>query len=268
MIKKIIKKILPKALINILKGKPKYGFFGNYKNWQDALSNTEGYDSQIILEKVKKSSLKVKNGQAAYERDSVVFYKEETSAILPYLEQIAKKDGYLGVLDFGGALGSSYFQNRKFLSNVRGLSWNIIEQKNFVDCGKQFFEDSILKFYETIEESVKAEKINVCLLSSVIQYLPEPYTLLEKLISFDIPYIILDRTAFLKNSDRITVQKVRPGIYDASYPAWFLNEQKVLTLLKQKYTVEKEFSSLRDKIILEDTTAMEKGFVFKRNLSR
>ena len=34
---------------------------------------SSGYDSQLILDKVLTSTLKVKNGEAAYERDSVLF---------------------------------------------------------------------------------------------------------------------------------------------------------------------------------------------------
>jgi hypothetical protein len=45
-------------------------YTGNYSSWQDALANSTGYDSDLILEKVSTALLKVKSGEAVYERDS------------------------------------------------------------------------------------------------------------------------------------------------------------------------------------------------------
>jgi putative methyltransferase (TIGR04325 family) len=39
-------------------------------------------------------------------------------------------------LDFGGSLGSSYFQNKKFLDALRLVEWNVVEQENFVATGE------------------------------------------------------------------------------------------------------------------------------------
>ena len=50
-----------------------YGLSGDYHSWDEAVRASTGYDSEIILEKTKEALLKVKNGQAVYERDSVVF---------------------------------------------------------------------------------------------------------------------------------------------------------------------------------------------------
>ena len=85
----------------------KYGWKGNYKTWQAALDNSSGYDSDLILQKVKDATLKVKKGEAVYERDSVLFDEIEYS--WPLLSGLmlaaAKRNGELNVLDFGGSLG-------------------------------------------------------------------------------------------------------------------------------------------------------------------
>src|SRR3954462_15124415 len=115
-----------------------YGWSGHYKNWQEALSLTKGYDASAILEKVKSAVLKVKNGEAVYERDSVLFDKIEYSwPLLSALLWIAlKKINELSVVDFGGSLGSSYFQNKMYLRTLKKLRWNVVEQKNFVEAGQ------------------------------------------------------------------------------------------------------------------------------------
>ena len=48
-------------------------FVGNYSSWAEARANSTGYDSEVILNKTKDALLKVKRGEAAYERDSVTF---------------------------------------------------------------------------------------------------------------------------------------------------------------------------------------------------
>ena len=46
---------------------------GPFPTWEEASLASSGYDSSLILDKVLSASLKVKNGEAIYERDSVIF---------------------------------------------------------------------------------------------------------------------------------------------------------------------------------------------------
>jgi len=50
-----------------------YGWQGNDSTWQEAHNASSGYDDDKILHIVKRSLLKVKNGEAVYQRDSVIF---------------------------------------------------------------------------------------------------------------------------------------------------------------------------------------------------
>ena len=126
-VKSVANKILPS----------KYGWSGDYTDWQTALQKGTGYNATNILELVKEATLKVKNGEAVYERDAVLFDTIEYS--WPLLSGLmlaaAKNKGSLNVVDFGGSLGSSYFQNRFYLRELESVSWNVIEQPAFVDCG-------------------------------------------------------------------------------------------------------------------------------------
>ena len=57
-------------------------FIGPFENWNIAKKYCYGYDSEAIIEKVKNAALKVKNGEYAYERDSVLFEKKNTIGFL------------------------------------------------------------------------------------------------------------------------------------------------------------------------------------------
>ena len=205
----------------------KYGWFGEYEYWDDAQKNCTGYDSNEIIDKVIASLLKVKNGEAVYERDSVLFDEIQYSwGLLSGLQRAAlENNGKLCVLDFGGSLGSSYFQNKEFLGTLKELQWCIVEQEKFVNCGKEKIENEQLKFYNTIEECLIKHKPNVLLISGVLQYLEKPYEWLKYFLELGISYIIIDRTSFVENEkDILTIQIVPEEIYKASYPAWFFNE--------------------------------------------
>lgn len=235
-------------LIKKLKDKPKeeYGWFGNYDSWEKASAVADGYSKTNILDKTKESLLKVKNGEAVYERDSVIFDKKEYPfPLITYMLHSAFRNGApLNILDFGGSLGSTYFQVREFLSPQVCSSWNVVEQAHYVECGKEYFEDGLLHFYHSIEECNADYKIDLVILSSVVQYLPDPHSFLENLISLGFKFIIVDRTAFVKEpEDRLTIQKVWPSVYDASYPAWFFNEANFLGHFRDKYTLESEFTT-------------------------
>jgi putative methyltransferase (TIGR04325 family) len=228
-----------------LESRRKYGYFGEYQSWQEAKSKCTGYDSDKVIEKVKNSALKVKNGEAAYERDSVIFDKIDYSwPLLAALLWIASKNNNaLNVLDFGGALGTSYFQNKNFLNHIK-LNWNVIEQEKFVNYGKKLFEDEKLHFYKTIEESLARQNPDIILLSSTIQYLEKPYQKLSELIKLKPPYILFDTTPFMNTKkDIITIQKVPPQIYDASYPLWILSKNKFISFLAdRKYKMLTDFN--------------------------
>lgn len=222
----------------IVEPQPPYGWSGNYQSWEEAAALCDGYGKEEILERCKNSLLKVKNGEAMYERDSVLFDEIQYSwpLVAALLKIALENDGKLCVLDFGGSLGSSFYQNRNFLQDCRHLMWCIVEQQRFVECGKEYFETDELHFFPNLEDCISTNKPDVVLLSSVLQYLAEPYKFITKISAFEIPYIFVDCMPFnAVPEDRLTIQRVPPQIYDASYPCWFLNYDKVLNVLSNNY---------------------------------
>lgn len=223
-------------------------FEGDYDNWQQAASRVAGYANVDILNKVKEATLKVKKGEAKFERDSFLSDKIEYSwpLLTALLKIYIERDNKLNVLDFGGALGSSYFQNRNFLKDLKNMRWAVVEQHNFVKCGQEYFQDNQLKFYYSIKECLENEKIDVVLLSSVLPYVENPYGILQQISEQNITYLVIDRTPFIAaDRDRLTIQNVPPSIYPARYPAWFFAKEKFLrTMEKFGYQSLAEFEAL------------------------
>ena len=91
------------------KKKNPYGWFGDYKKWEALTALSGGYEAGPILDKTKNALLKVRNGEAVYERDSVLFDKKvyPFSVISALLYTAIECGNSLNVLDFGGSLGST-----------------------------------------------------------------------------------------------------------------------------------------------------------------
>jgi putative methyltransferase (TIGR04325 family) len=215
------------------------GWFGDYNSWAEASKVSVGYNSDKILIKVAEATQTVLRGDAEFERDSVLFYEKEYQFhILTALLWIALNNNkHLSVLDFGGALGSTYIQNRVFLDKLN-VNWNIVEQQNFVDAGKQLFQNGRLRFYNTVDECMQHQSPQLVLLSSVLAYLPAPYELLDEIFKLNLEYLILDKHPLIEaQNDRLTVQTVPPSIYDASYPSWFFSKKKFYAFLSSKYDI-------------------------------
>jgi len=247
---------------------PQFGFFGFYNSWADAVAVSSGWNADNVLSRVKASLLKIKNGQAVYERDSVLFDKPQYSwPLLAALQRVAlEHGGELKVLDFGGSLGTTYFQNRSFLSGLKNLQWNIVEQKNYAATGRESFESSELHFFDDWKNAVKSANANVLIASSVIQYLEHPFEQMEKFINAGFEYIIFDRTSFISAADhKIAIQKVKPTIYNATFPIWFFNYEKFLGNFAGKYEVIGEFKAfVADHYEISGVPGGDRGIILKR----
>jgi len=260
-IKKKIIRLFPGKIFVFLKGS---GWFGNYKNWKEAEAKCDGYNNEIVFQKVTESILKVKSGEALFERDSVVFDKADYNfPILNALMWIAlDQKNVLKVLDFGGSLGSVFFQNRFFLNSINTFSWNVVEQSKFVEIGKKYIEEERLQFFNSISECTQFDNCNCVLFSSVLQYIEDPFKIIEEVMKLNIKFILIDKTSFtLNNKSRITIQKVSKKIYDVSYPCWLLPENIFVDqFIANGYKLIYEFEN-QDFINLP---SIQKGFLFKK----
>lgn len=275
--KYILKQLLPVIVFDLFrklkKGKQikskKDVWSGDYSSWEDAQINCTGYNSAIILEKCKNALMKVKKGEAVYERDSVLFDTIQYSwGLLAGLQKAAlDNEAKLCVLDFGGSLGSTYYQNKEFLSGLKSLEWCIVEQAHFVDCGKENFENKHLKFYYTIEECLSKHKVNVLVLSSVLQYLPNINDWIDQFNNSNIVYILIDRTTTVQSDENIiTIQQVPTTIYEASYPCWFFNHKYIQKKLTN-YTLISSFKGVFDPVnylLNGSVIANWDGYIFKK----
>ncbi|HEV8073880.1 MAG TPA: methyltransferase, TIGR04325 family [Opitutaceae bacterium] len=221
-------------------------FRGRYATWEEARRVAGGYDQAVILEKVLAAALAVRAGQAAFERDSVLFKEPDCDhRVLAGLLAVAQTNGgRLRVLDFGGSLGSLYFQLRPFLPPLAEVRWDIVEQAHFVEAGNRHFQGETPGFFENIDAAERVAPHDVILVSTVLQYLPEPHVFVAELVARGRPFLMFNNLPLHEPApDWLTVQHVPPGIYTASYPVWFLNRRQFLAHFDRRYRVVQEYAS-------------------------
>lgn len=203
---------------------------GPYPTFEAALAHSSGYDSPLILAKVKEAVLDVLEGRAVYERDGTVFQSMPKGLILR--ELLVK---YLGpeahVVDFGGGLGGTYINHRDLAEE--GQRWSIIEQSNFVKVGQELADDYHLplKFYCNLSEIDLP--IDILILSSVLSYLPAPYDILKQAFCLAPKYILIDRMALIDKGEELWWVQEESAYYgeEISYPNCPLLENKLLAAL-------------------------------------
>lgn len=241
-------------------------FSGDYATWRSASEQASGYDSQEILDRVKAATLAART-EAAFERDGVVLDHAETPfpLLTALLRVAAARADSLNVLDFGGSLGSSYYQCRPFLTYLKGLRWSIVEQPGFVECGKKLFEDGVLKFFNTIDESLQGNVPDVILLSAVLQYLEQPLDLLEKAVEIGPATIVIDRTPVVAMPEnRIVVQMVPRRFGNASYPAWLFSRDRLLAPARGSYRIVAEYDAIDGVMTCGSGRVDFKGFILDK----
>lgn len=241
-------------------------FQGPYLSWAEARRQSTGYDTDEILGRVRAAIVKARAASDLHERDSVLLDKPPYSfpVLAGLLLTAIGQRGNLNVLDFGGSLGSTYHLYRPLLSDLASIRWNVVEQPSFVACGRSEFESTELRFYYTIEECLQHEQPRVVLLSSTLQYLEDPYSVLAKILACNFEYVILDRVSFTPGEqDLLTVQVVPKTIYSASYPAWIFSRARLLGTFDARYSQLAEFDCPEQTIGWGRLRAEYKGFLYR-----
>ncbi|WP_305862904.1 methyltransferase, TIGR04325 family [Helicobacter cholecystus] len=255
--KQFLKSLIPPIILQILNFTTRRSiqWSGDYKSFDEAQAQSKGYDPDIYLSKLIDAVKIVKDDESKCERDSILFDK----IIYPYplLSNLFSLSTYfqaksLYILDFGGSMGSIYFQNRKFLHTLPHFTWNILEQDKIIQAGKKYFQTQELLFHSSFSEAanhIKPLDTKILILSSVMQYVKTPYKILQSLIDrFNFDAIIVDRTPFnINSSHRITIQKVPQKIYQTQYPCHLFSKEEFISFFTHNhYSLFDEFISYCD----------------------
>lgn len=262
-----LKPLVPPLVLDLVNGFRNRTFIGPFQDWESARSASR-CDYSRLLEDVKQSLLKVVQGEAACVVDSVSLSEAQYNwPLLAMLLKAANDNaGSLRVLDFGGSLGTVYFQNRKLLRGLNRLSWCVLEQPSFVEAGRELFQNEELSFHRS-DECAGVEAADLILVSGVLQYLEDPFSVLKELFHKSARYVVVDRTPFILSAKRdlLTVQKLPKHMHEAGFPHWFFSKRNFLEFCTaQGYDLIAEFEGYKClPANVKDSAYC--GFVFERS---
>lgn len=241
-------------------------FEGDYASWAEASAASSGYDHEDIARRVHDAEAKVARGEAVDARDGVLF--ETLQFSLPVMAALmragARRGGALKVLDFGGAFGGLY-RHYKALGVPGTVAWTVVEQPKLAAMGTADFQNAELRFVASLDEALASGAPDVLLLSSVLQYLPDPYALIRCLVETGAAHVVIDRTPCSElERDVLTVQTVPPSIYPASYPCWILARRRLVSSFAPAYRLWAEFADGTGQWSATAAKFQLSGFVFDR----
>ena len=207
--------------------------FTEFASWDQAVAESTGYTDSTILDRVDAATRQVIAGHAAYERDGFLFSEPDYRwPLATALLRAHARDGYLRVVDFGGSLGSAYWQHRNLLP-TSGVEWTVVEQPHFVERGKAL-PTSAISFSDNLSAALVAQP-TVVILSSVLQYMADPLQVIDQVVDSSPGSVVIDRTPMHGGPTNIpTIQRVPPHIYSGSYPAWILSRSQLAHRLEPR----------------------------------
>jgi putative methyltransferase (TIGR04325 family) len=265
-VKFILKLLLPRSWWLRLRDMKRWRWFrGSYSSWTEARAASTGYDDSAVLARVLAATRKVRAGSASWERDGWAFDLPELNLPLVSALKVAAEecDGKLDVVDFGGSLGSTWWQNSSVLGDFKMIHWRVVEQPHFVKAGREFATDQ-LNFYATIDEAQRMGSPTVILFSSVLPYIEKPYELLKEMDRRGFLHVFLDRTPFVRTGgEQLVVQHTPPELGGGSYPSWLFDRSRIIASLGPNFELKAEW--LGSDLI--DPRVEYMGFHFQRRVS-
>jgi putative methyltransferase (TIGR04325 family) len=267
-LKSLLRRWIPQGvrdLLNRLSGHAIH-YRGEFANWQGAERTCGAYAEAHLVDRLAAAARAVRVGEAAWEQDGVTW--DHIPPDLPLFAAMARvalaRGGRLAVLDFGGGLGSSYLQCQAFLGDAVVHSWSVVEQPALVAIGQREIARDALHFHDSIDKALASGMADVALLCSVLQYLEDPWSILDRLLQAKIPYLIIDRHPCSLTRELITVQVVPPSLYAVSYPSWLFDCPRMLGRLGEHYELLAAWEGKDPAIRGWRKGAEFRGYFFKR----
>lgn len=242
-------------------------YLGDYQNWEDAANECAGYDDSAIISRVTDAIEKVIRGEAAWERDSCLFYEQKYNyQICTAILRCALKNGNgkAAVLDIGGSLGSAWFQNRNYFTELVDLEYVVAEQDHFAEYGHKNLEDVTLKFIRSTDDWEDSERFDIILMSASLQYIPQYEEIIARIRKAQPNYIILDRL-LVSDRKRFCMETVPETLYESSYPVVIFDKDEVEKFFEGDYKlIENDISSVPEEAYFPDGKAESRLYVFER----
>ena len=236
-------------------------------SWSDAQQKVGGYESSAsidsIVQSISAARQNIAQTQSLNSRDLQII-----SGIAVAMSEL--KDpavGTIRIMDVGGAGGDYFFTLKKFMPNLR-CEWIVVETPQLVHAMREASLDEHpgITWVQSIEEI--EGRCHITLLSSVLQYVDEPYQLLHAVTEIS-DISIINRIPLTRyDNDRCAVQRVRTYGRRGAYPARFFSESVFFRALRTHGEIIARWNVPEDRPVLNYREIMSQGVVLRHTLPK
>jgi putative methyltransferase (TIGR04325 family) len=193
-------------------------FSGRFTNFDEALSQSTGYDTSDIAQAIVGRVGPYLNGEAVELDDRFL----HVHSALSFIANGSKR---LSILDVGGGNGSYFYVIKRLMPDV-DLEWSILETESLaLACRESSPKDLWVTKWPD-------RRFDVVLFSGALQYLPLPHDSLQRACSLA-SWVIATRLPMADDEcDWITIQRPNQAILPGTLPMWVFGEAMMQTISK------------------------------------
>lgn len=231
-------------------------FWGDFSSFEEAAKQSDVWNESETFEQ----ELKVLQRVIQEPQDWYWAQWLQKNLLRIYMENDQE---HMHVIDFGGGFGQEYFNDRNILGGMKEIKWIVVDQKKHIAYGKEYLETEELRFTESLEEAMALTKgkCSFLILGSVLQYIDNWKEFLAKVLSLNIPYLLINRQHNAEK-ERICIQNM--GGYNSRSVFRIFNKQELLDCITDKYELFDQIKYPECGAIFSDLYVEENCWLFRR----
>ncbi len=245
---------------------------GSYPDWDAAARGCRKISLEGQRRAYERALGEVLAGRALFERDSLLQHQPATSwpLMLALRDLQALGISRPTVLDYGGGLGSVYFQHRRWWTSDRPVTWNVVELPGIAATGRRLTHEPQLHFFDSLDEAIRQQPPDLIVAAGIMPMVPGPEALLDSLAALGAPWVFVDRIPVTKRQGKnlITRQVVPRSIYESESPFWFFDESRFLRMLSSRWEiVGQSLSDCDDPVWVEGYQYQWRGYLLRPRMA-
>ena len=264
----LINAFLPPGAKTLIRGMlSRFIGFVETDTWDEAKTKVAGYESSTSVDSIIESIVAARKNIAEADSLSSRDLQVISGISIAISELNIDSQSVVRIVDVGGAGGDYFFTLKRAMPNFR-CEWFVVETPQLVSAIKNASLDnhSGIRWVESLEEI--EGRCDIALLSSVLQYVEEPYQLMTSVMEIANISVINRIPLTTSATDQCAVQRVRSYGRRGAYPARFFSEKKFLHFLQTCGEVIVKWNVPEDRPVLNYREIMSRGLVLRHGPSK
>ena len=259
-ITKVINGMLPPTMKTLIRGTlSRFIGFVEVGSWAEAQKAVAGYESdtavESIIESIQQAHASSNETKALTSRDLQII-----SSFAIAIAAVGVSNTKIKVVDVGGAGGDYFFMFANAMPAVT-FDWVVVETPALATAitKTNLGKGRDIRWVSSLDEA--GSDFDVALLSSVMQYVDDPYGLLTK-VADKCKAMIINRIPLTTSKvDQATVQHVRSHGRRGAYPAWFFGSEVFLGEIEKVGDIVSRWAVPEDSHVLRFQQIESQGMV-------